>query len=206
VRLGGLLGRRSQRDDPLARRLADVPVPLDQIGRLADGLEVSEKLSGLSQVTTRGDRELGGLFEYELRAVFPNERFADLVATTEGDPPPTIAWVVESVILLVDAEAAARWFATKVQRLADYEGRVVEGILYTDVSVEPLTGIGDQVAVIVARTDPGEDMLFVDTYVVFRTGRILGGVAASTFKELDVRGDLLDLARRLLARIDAVQA
>jgi hypothetical protein len=121
--------------------------------------------------------------------------------------------VTQTIVLLTDPDAAARWFKTKLRTFEGYEGREVDGFLYRSVVTDPLVAFADEAAVVVAQTEAQQlDFLeepglpFVDTHANFRRGRLFAGVGASTYKELDVRAPLTELAKALLSRIDGILA
>jgi hypothetical protein len=97
---------------------------------------------------------------------------------------------------------------TKTRRFEDFEGQEVDGYLYRKVDVDiTLTGLGEEAAVVVANTETGDaGAPFGDTYINFRTGRLFGGVAASTYKQLKVRPQLTKLAGALLSRMESIAA
>ena len=55
-----VLGQR-QPEDPLVRLLSDIPVPLAEAGPLVDGFVRNEGQSGLVQVRSHRDRDLGAI-------------------------------------------------------------------------------------------------------------------------------------------------
>jgi hypothetical protein len=157
--------------------------------------------SGLTQKPSPRDRELGAIAQYELRASLDLAEAARKYGHSE--PAALLQWVSQVVVLLTDKDAAARWFATKSQSYKAFEGREVGGFLYRKVDFYPLSDLGNEAAVVVSHNEI-EETQFVDTYVNVRIGRLFGGVGASTYKELEVRGDLVELARRLVARMEAL--
>jgi hypothetical protein len=205
ARLGSLLSPGARPEDPLIGRLSEMPVPLSEAGSLVDGLEHEESMSGLTTKLSRGDRELGGLAQYQLRFSLPSETGAALVL--EGKP--SLQWVTQVVVLLSDADAAARWLTTKTRRFEDWEGREVDGFLYREIDLDhTLTGLGDEAEVVVAHNESEgiPRFQFVDTYVNFRRGRLFAGVAGSTHKELDIRSQLTELAGAFLSRMELITA
>jgi hypothetical protein len=212
-RLGGLFSRDARLKDPLVGRLPEMPVPLFEAGWFVAGLEewgafVADeegvKLYSWTPVRSRGDRELGGIAQYELRFSFPH----GAVAALDEDQLSRLTEVTQVVVLLSDADAAARWLMTKTRRLEDLEGQEVDGHLYGKVDVDiTLTGLGDEAAVVVAHTEVGRaGTPSCETYINFRAGRLFGSVGASTYKELEVRPQLRELAEAFLSRMESILA
>jgi hypothetical protein len=203
-RLGSLLSPAARLEDPLIGRLSEMPVPLFEAGSFVAGLEKNETMSGLTTKTSRGDRELGGIAQYQLRFSLPPKAM-EAVIQAFGEEEPCLIWVAQVVVLLSDADAAARWFMTKTRRFEDLEGRQDEGFVYRKVDVDiTLTGLGEEAAVAVAHADTPGGAPNVDTYINFRTGRLFGGVAASTYKELEVQPQLRELADAFLSRMENI--
>jgi hypothetical protein len=170
-----------------------MPVPLFEAGSFVDGLREDERMSGLAPVTSPGDRELGAIAQYELRF------------SLSGEEQPVLVWATQVVDLLTDTDAAARWLMTKTRRFEDFEGQEVDGFLYRNVHVDiTLTGLGEEAVLAVARTETPAGTPTVDTYINFRTGRLFGGVAASTYKELEIRPQLMELAHAFLSRMETI--
>jgi hypothetical protein len=177
-----------------------MPVPLFEAGSFVDGLREDERMSGLAPATSPGDRELGAIAQYELRFSLSGE-----APRAGGEERPVLVWVTQVVDLLTDADAAARWLMTKTRRFEDFEGQKVDGFLYRNVHVDiTLTGLGEEAVLAVAHTETPAGTPTVDTYINFRTGRLFGGVAASTYKELEVRPQLRELAGALLSRMESI--
>jgi hypothetical protein len=179
-----------------------MPVPLFEAGSFVAGLEEDESKSGLTTKASRGDRELGGIAQYELRFHLPSKAVEAL-----GEEEPFLVWVSQVVVLLNDANAAARWLTTKTRRFEDLEGHEMGGFLYRKVDVDTRpTGLGDEASVAVAHSETPEGALNVDTYINFRSGRLHGGVGASTYKELEVRPQLRELAGAFRSRMETILA
>jgi hypothetical protein len=179
-----------------------MPVPLFEAGSFVDGLKEDERMSGLAAATSPGDRELGAIAQYELRFCLSGE-----APRAGGEEQPVLVWVTQVVGLLTDADAAARWLMTKTRRFEDFEGQEVDGFLYRNVHVDiTLTGLGKEAVLAVAHTETPAGTPTVDTYINFRTGRLFGGVAASTYRELEVRPQLRELAGALLFRMETILA
>jgi hypothetical protein len=177
-----------------------MPVPLFEAGSFVDGLREDERMSGLVSATSPGDRELGAIAQYELRFSLSGE-----APRAGGEEQPVLVRVTQVVDLLTDADAAARWLMTKTRRFEDFEGQEVDGFLYRNVHIDiTLTGLGEEAVLAVAHTETSAGTPTVDTYINFRTGRLFGGVAASTYKELEVRPQLVELAHALLSRMETV--
>lgn len=179
-----------------------MPVPILEAGHLLEGLELDDDHSGLEYTRSRGDRELGGIAQYELRAT---RNLAETMTELGEDPPPFLQWVTQVIVLLTDGGAAARWFEAKLGRFESYEGNEVDGFFYRQVVAEPIPAFGDEAAVTVAHTEI-DGISFVDTHIAVRRGRLLGFVSASTYKDFEIGGELLELARRLLPRMEALLA
>ena len=194
---------RKQPEDPLVRSLSEIPVPLGDAGPLVDGLVPDE--ARLVRVSSRGDRELGAIAEYRLQLLLPREVLAArlfAVAQTLGEErPPCVTWLRQLVVLLADAHAAARWFGDRGVKFRDYGGREIGGFRYQQIDVVPLAGLGDEAQMLIGPNDT-RGLPFVDTYVNVRRGRFFGCVSVSTFKDLDVRDQLRELAGRLVTRMD----
>jgi hypothetical protein len=223
----GLVSRLASRfsavappEDPLIERLSEMPVPLGEAGSLVEGMEQDERFTGLSVKLSRGDRELGGLAEYELRFCLSMEGIEAL-----GDEErPVLQWVTQAVLLLRDADATARWFTTKTRRFEDWVGRDINGFFYRGIFVDTVSGLGDEANVVVAYNQ-SERIPFVDMYLNFRWDRLFAGVGASTqlpemgwkdyaragvrrtelpaFDEDALRTPLTELAHTLLSRMKA---
>jgi hypothetical protein len=206
----------------LIGRLPEMPIPLfdagsflaglEEAGSFVDGLEESggfvagqedeKRAISWKPVTSRGDRHLGGVAQYELGFSLPLEGYAALDEAQLSQ----LTEVTQVVVLLRDADAAARWFMTKTRRLEDFEGQEVDGYLYRKVDVDiTLTGLGEEAAVVVAHTEGKySGTPSCDTYINFRTGRFFGSVGASTGKELEVRPQLRELAEAFLSRMESI--
>jgi hypothetical protein len=180
-----------------------MPVPFLEVGSFVDGLREDNRMSGLAPATSRGDRELGAIAECGLRFAFPLEAVPDL-----PDDEPALADVTQLVVLLSDSNAAARWFMTQTRHFEDLEGQNDGETFYREVDVDiTLTGLGEEAAVVVARTEVGPTSTpFCETYINFRTGRLFASVGASTYKELEVQPQLRELAGALLSRMETVLA
>jgi hypothetical protein len=219
-RLANRFSAAAPPEDPLIERLSEMPVPLAEVGSLVEGMEQDESSSGLALTSSRGDRKLGGIAQYELRFQVSSEGIEAL-----GDEVgPMLQWVTQAVVLLSDPEAAARWFTTKTQRFEDRRGRDVDGFFYRGIFVDTLSGLGEEANVVVAYNQSGP-LPFVDMYVNFRWDRLFAGVGSSTvlpemswkeyaraefgrtelpaFDEQALRTPLTELARPLLARMEA---
>ena len=196
-RLG--LGKRDP-DDPLMRLLPQMPVPLSDAGPLAKGLAEDQTQTALERVRSRDDRELGGIAQYLLQLSVPRDGLAQRLAADQ----PCVWLLRQLVVLVVDEHAAARWLADRAVRFRDRSGREVDGAAYQQVEAIPLDGPGDEAQMLVA---PNNKMgvQFVDTFLLLRRGRVFGSVDASTFKELDVRELVGELAGQLVSRIDALR-
>jgi hypothetical protein len=177
---------------------------LKEVGAFVAGQEHEQKATSWKPVTSRGDRELGGVAQYELGFSFPLEAYAAL----DEDQQSQMTEVRQVVVLLRDADAAARWFMTKTRRLEDFEGQEVDGYLYRRVDVDiTLTGLGEEAAVVVAHTEGKySGTPSCDTHINFRTGRLFGSVGASAGKELEVLPPLRELAEAFLSRIESILA
>jgi hypothetical protein len=177
-----------------------MPVPLIGAGSFVEGLREDERMSGLAPATSPDDRELGAVAQCELRFSLSGEALRAV-----GEEQPVLVWVSQVVDLLTDADAAARWLMTKTRRFEDFEGQEVDGFLYRNVHVDiTLTGLGEEAVLAVAHTETPAGTPTVDTYINFRTGRLFGGVAASTYKELEVRPQLVELAHAFLSRMETI--
>ena len=195
-----LLSRlRARPEDPLVTMLEHIPVPLSQLPFSVINLEHDESVSGLTTKVSRADRELGAVAQYELRFTLT----PDGMHALEEDRRPRVIWLTQAVVLLGDADAAAHWFDVKSRGFEAYEGREVDGFLFRKVDFDRLDGIADEAAVAVADTELKGDQ-FIDTYVYFRRDRFFAGVGGSTYRELQLRSQLIDLARAVVTRIDVV--
>jgi hypothetical protein len=180
-----------------------MPVPLVEAGSFVAGLEEDERMSGLITKISEGDRELGGIAQFGLRFSLPDDAAAAL-----GDEQPVLSWVDQVVVLLGDADAAARWFMTRTRRFEDFEGHDVDDFRYRNVDVDiTVAGLGEEAAVVVADTETKYvGAPFRDTYIIFRTGRLFASVGASTYKELEVQPQLRELADAFLSRMESILA
>jgi hypothetical protein len=178
-----------------------MPVPLVEAGSFLAGLEEDEKMSGLTPAMSQGDLELGGIAQFGLHFSLPDDAAAAL-----GDEQPVLSWVAQVVVLLCDGDAAARWFMMKTRRFEDFEGQDVDDFAYRNVDVDiTVTGLGEEAAVVVADTETKYlGTPFRDTYIIFRTGRLFASVGASTYKELEVRPQLRELADAFLSRMETI--
>jgi len=183
--------------DPLLEQLASMPVPLADAGSFVAGFERDETQSQVSPASP-AERKAGAVAQLTVQWNIPA---AALDAHFEVEnATPFLQWVRQLVLILTDAEAAARWFAEGSSRFRKYEGREVSGFRYGKILVSPLADVADQAEVLTGANER-RGTRFVDTYVIVRSGRIFGTVSASTFGELDVRNELEDLSRKLVARI-----
>jgi hypothetical protein len=210
----------------LIGRLPEMPVPLFEADSFVAGLEEAGSfVAGLREwgtfvagqegegrqtswkpATSRGDRELGAIAQYELRFDFPLEAYAPL----DEEQVSRMTDVTQVVVFLSDADAAARWLMTQTRRLEDFEGREVGGYLYRKVYVDiTLAGLGEEAAVVVTHREgkeAGTLSRVVDTSINFRTGRLFGSVGASTREELEVLPPLREMAEAFLSRMESVLA
>jgi len=208
----------------LIGRLPEMPVPLFEADSFVAGLEEAGSfVAGVREwgafvagqegegretswkpVTSRGDRELGAIAQYELRFDFPLEAYAPL----DVEQVSHMTQVTQAVVFLSDADAAARWLMTQTRRLEDFEGSEVGGYLYRKVYVDiTLTGLGEEAAVVVTQREGKETGTpSRDTSINFRTGRLFGSVGASTREELEVLPPLKELAEAFLSRMESVLA
>jgi len=177
---------------------------LKEWGAFVAGQEGEGRQPSWKPVTSRGDRELGAIAQYELHFDFPLEAYAPL----DEEQVSHMTEVTQVVVLLSDADAAARWLMTKTRRLEDFEGREVGGYLYRKVYVDiTLTGLGEEAAVVVTHREGKETGTpSCDTSINFRTGRLFGSVGASTREELEVLPQLRELAEAFLSRMESILA
>jgi hypothetical protein len=194
-----LIGRAAPPEDPLLARLTDLPVPQSAAGTFVERLERDEQRSTL--VKAQGDdRKRGVIAQYALQwnqsMVVINAQIA------AGDTRPLLQWVRQLLVLLTDAEAATRWFAAKAAGLKGYEGREVGGFRYGQITLASLPSIGNEANLMLApNTERGNP--FHDTYVNFRSGRLVGSVSASAiFGDPGIDAQLEALAAALARRTE----
>jgi hypothetical protein len=196
--LGRLFGKTAAPEDLLVSRLPEIPVSISEAGSFVDGYEEDPSQSGL--VKAKGSRE-GALAQYQLQWNRPRDKvYAQLSAE---DPTPFVQWVRQLIVLLTDADAAARWFRAKSIVFNEYKGRTIEGFRYGQVEVVSGLDIGDEAALLTVPNDRGS-LQFVDTYVILRCGRLFGSVSCSTFTPMNVESSLKDLAAAVASRMRAV--
>jgi len=194
-----LFARTAAPDDPLVERLTDLPVPLSAAGTFVEGLEPDAQRSMLVRAGA-ADRKSGAIAHYVLQWNRPMAVIQAQIDT--GDTTPLLQWVRQLVVLLTDAEAAARWFAAKTSNFKQYEGREVEGFRYAQITLTSLRSIGDEADLMQApNTESGNP--FHDTFVNFRSGRLFGTVSASAiFGDPRIDKQVQALAEALARRVE----
>jgi len=197
--------------DPLLGRLETVPLVRSDVGPLVDDFVVEEGQTGLARVTSGGDIGLGGIGQYQLQLSRSRAWLAEFVARGRAEGlspdaiPPSLQWLRQLVVLLKDEASAARWLADRSARLSAYADHEVGGFRYGHIEVSALGGLGDEAQYLRAPNADGP-VAYVDSFVILRRGRIFVSLSTSTINDLDMRAALVELASRLVTRVDALLA
>jgi hypothetical protein len=186
-------------EDPLLARLSDLPVPQAAAGTFVEGFESETQQTKLTKAEG-ADRKNGVVAQYALQWNLPVAVFNAQVAA--NDETPLLQWVRQLVVLMTDAEAAARWFAVKTAEVKGYEDRRVGRSHYGKVTFAPVVSVGDEANLFLLPNTDGV-LPFHDTQVNFRVGRLVGSASASAiFNDPKIEPQMTALAELLARRIE----
>ena len=200
---------RTRAPAPTAGRLALMPLPKEQLGAIAAGLEI-ELGSGTTSNTRAADESLdpndtamqlnraGRIVGYELAY---HDVAGESIARGRG------RYGVQTWVSLYRSAAEADAALTKdVADLTRYRGRYVANGVHLDAAgtFKPY-GPGARATGMSETARLGKARVY-ETDVEFRTGSILAGVSIGRADKRSTRGDARKLARLLARRIVQVQA
>jgi hypothetical protein len=144
------------------------------------------------------DRKNGVVAQYSLQWNRPVAVIKAQLAAS--DETPLLQWVRQLIVLMTDAEAAARWFAARTADVKPYEDRRIGRSHYGKVTFAPVASVGDAANMFLLPNTDGV-LPFHDTQVNFRVNRMVGSASASAiFNDPKIEPQLTALAE-LLARM-----
>ena len=180
-------------------RLSDLPIPQAAAGTFVEGLEAEARQTKLTKAEGN-DRKNGVVAQYVLQWNRPVAVIKAQLAT--DDQTPLVQWVRQLVVLMTDAEVAARWFAARSADVKGYEDHRVGRYHYGKVTFAPVTSVGDEASLFLLPNTDGV-LPFHDTQVNFRVNRLIGAVSASAiFNDPHIGPQMTALAGTLARKIE----